>query len=92
MSFIAFAVRAAGRYLSCCWSLPAPEIPSRGFVSSAAGYEAPPSDPARIDVKVAPKSDRLQLLEPFPAWDGQDIVDALLLLKASLFVKMLEWL
>jgi aconitate hydratase len=61
----------------------APEIPSRGFVSSSAGYEAPPKDPARIEVRVAPKSDRLQLLEPFPAWDGQDVVDALLLLKAS---------
>jgi len=62
---------------------PAPEIPAKGFVTSSAGYEAPAKDPSRVEVKVAPGSDRLQLLEPFPAWDGQDVVRAPLLLKAS---------
>jgi len=76
-------IEAGGKRFRLAPPAPAPEIPSRGFVTSSAGYEAPPKDPARIDVKVAPKSDRLQLLEPFPAWDGQDVVDALLLLKAS---------
>jgi len=33
-------------------------------------------------VKVAPGSDRLQLLEPFPAWDGRDFEALPLLLKA----------
>jgi aconitate hydratase len=62
---------------------PAPEIPAKGFVASSAGYEAPAKDPSRVEVKVAPGSDRLQLLEPFPAWDGQDVVRAPLLLKAA---------
>ncbi|MCA9502665.1 MAG: aconitate hydratase [Myxococcales bacterium] len=64
---------------------PAPEIPSRGFVISFGGYEAPPAVAERAKVKVAvdPKSDRLQLLEPFAAWDGQDYERLPLLLKAK---------
>ena len=62
---------------------PAPEIPAKGFVTSSAGYEAPAKDPSRVEVKVAPGSDRLQLLEPFSAWDGHDVVRAPLLLKAA---------
>jgi aconitate hydratase len=62
---------------------PAPEIPPKGFVASAAGYEAPPRDASRVKVEVSPSSDRLQILEPFPAWDGKDVLDAPLLLKAA---------
>ncbi len=62
---------------------PAPEIPERGFVISYQGYHAPPDDPEQVDVKVAPDSKRLQLLEPFPAWDGRDFVKLPLLLKAQ---------
>jgi aconitate hydratase len=47
---------------------PAPEIPERGFVASDEGYAAPPSERGGIPVEVAPDSERLQLLEPFPAW------------------------
>ena len=62
----------------------APEIPAAGFVQSHEGYEAPPTVNQRgaVEVKVAPDSERLQLLEPFAAWDGQDYTELPLLLKA----------
>ncbi len=64
---------------------PAPEIPSKGFVISYAGYEAPPAKEKRasVEVVVAPGSDRLQLLEPFTPWDGRDFVRLPILLKAK---------
>jgi aconitate hydratase len=62
---------------------PAPEIPRDGFVSSRAGYEDPPPDGSSLSVHVAPDSERLQLLEPFAAWDGRDIESVPLLLKAK---------
>jgi len=63
---------------------PAPEIPAKGFAISFGGYEAPPAQADRkgVDVEVAPKSGRLQLLEPFSAWDGKDFERLPLLLKA----------
>jgi aconitate hydratase len=61
---------------------PAPEVPRQGFVESHEGYEAPPRRSRGIEVAVSPDSERLQLLEPFPAWDGGDVVRAPLLLKA----------
>jgi len=61
---------------------PAPEVPENGFVFKAEGYLAPPEDRSSIEVKVADGSDRLQLLEPFPAWDGQDYEKMPVLLKA----------
>jgi aconitate hydratase len=62
---------------------PAPEIPRDGFVTSRAGYEDPPQDGTAVRVAVAEGSERLQLLEPFPAWDGRDIERVPLLLKAK---------
>ena len=64
---------------------PAPEIPSKGFVISYAGYEAPPAKEQRasVQVEVAAGSDRLQLLEPFAPWDGRDFVKLPILLKAK---------
>jgi aconitate hydratase len=64
---------------------PAPEIPSKGFVISFGGYEAPPApaERASVRVEVDPKSERLQLLEPFSAWDGKDFQTLPLLLKAK---------
>jgi len=62
---------------------PAPEIPERGFVMSDAGYEAPPADRSGVRVAVAPDSERLQLLEPFPAWgDVAELARLPLLFKA----------
>jgi aconitate hydratase len=62
---------------------PAPEIPKRGFVMSDAGYAAPPGDRRGVRVEVAPGSQRLQRLTPFPAWDGADFARLPLLLKAK---------
>lgn len=36
-----------------------------------------------MQVDVDPASTRLQLLEPFAAWDGKDITDAAILIKAK---------
>ncbi|WP_208029116.1 aconitate hydratase [Rhabdothermincola sediminis] len=59
------------------------ELPARGFESGESGFIAPPDDPSGVEVKVDPNSDRLQLLEPFPAWDGQDFLSLPVLVKAK---------
>jgi aconitate hydratase len=59
------------------------ELPAKGFESGEAGFISPPEDGASTVVKVDPASDRLQLLEPFPAWDGHDFVDLPVLVKAK---------
>ncbi|HOC42024.1 MAG TPA: aconitate hydratase [Thermoanaerobaculales bacterium] len=61
---------------------PAPEIPPDGFVFKAEGFVAPPADPSGLEVKVRDDSKRLQLLQPFPAWDGSDYEKLPVLLKA----------
>ncbi len=58
------------------------ELPSRGFAVEDNGYQAPAADGSGLDVVVNPESERLQLLEPFAAWDGQNINGAKLLIKA----------
>jgi aconitate hydratase A / 2-methylisocitrate dehydratase len=62
---------------------PAPDLPKNGFVRDASGYEAPAANPESVRVAVAKDSDRLQLLEPFPKWDGKDFAELPLLLKAK---------
>ncbi|MFA5944620.1 MAG: aconitate hydratase [Candidatus Thermoplasmatota archaeon] len=65
---------------------PALENPTKGYVPDPNGYIAPPKtevEAAKIAVVVAPGSKRLALLQPFAAWNGKDIVDAPLLLKAK---------
>ncbi|MBX3136106.1 aconitate hydratase [Candidatus Obscuribacterales bacterium] len=59
------------------------ELPAQGFISEDAGYVEPAKDGSSIQVKVDPNSERLQLLEPFKAWDGKDYVKLPLLLKAK---------
>jgi aconitate hydratase len=59
------------------------ELPARGFEPGEAGFLAPPSDGSSVEVVVRPDSDRLQLLDPFPPWDGADFVDLPVLLKAK---------
>ncbi len=57
------------------------DFPPDGFEVKDAGYQAPSEDGSKVSVKVDPDSDRLQLLEPFPAWDGQDMTGLKLLIK-----------
>jgi aconitate hydratase len=59
------------------------ELPARGFDAGEAGFQAPPEDRSSVEVVVDPASDRIQLLEPFPAWDGDDLVDLPVLVKAK---------
>jgi len=59
------------------------DLPSRGFDPGESGFQAPPAEGASIDVAVAPTSERLQVLEPFPAWDGEDYLDLPVLMKAK---------
>jgi aconitate hydratase len=60
----------------------ADELPSRGFDPGESGFLPPADDPKRVEVVVAPDSDRLELLEPFAAWDGNDFTGLRVLVKA----------
>jgi len=59
------------------------ELPQKGFDVEDAGYQAPAQDGSDVIVAVSPTSDRLQLLDPFPAWEGTDIEGLKLLIKAK---------
>jgi aconitate hydratase len=59
------------------------EFPPRGFAVKDAGYIAPAKDGSKVQVKIDPKSNRLQALEPFVAWDGKNLTGMRLLLKAK---------
>ena len=59
------------------------ELPKQGFSVEDAGYQSPAEDGSQVQVKVSPTSDRLQLLEPFSAWEGSDLSDLKLLIKAK---------
>jgi len=59
------------------------ELPVKGFAVQDAGYIEPAKDGSRVDVKVSPTSDRLQLLEPFLQWEGSDLRGLRLLIKAK---------
>ena len=50
------------------------ELPERGFTPGERGYVAPSKNGEMVQVKVEPASDRLQILTPFPPWDGKDII------------------
>ncbi|HZW37762.1 MAG TPA: aconitate hydratase [Ignavibacteriaceae bacterium] len=59
------------------------EFPSRGFIEGNRGFITPAEDGSKVEVKVNPSSQRLQLLAPFKPWDGNDLVDLPVLLKAK---------
>jgi aconitate hydratase len=59
------------------------ELPKKGFDVEDNGYQAPAEDGSNVVVAVSPESSRLQLLENFPAWDGKNIENAKLLIKAK---------
>lgn len=58
------------------------ELPDGGFSYEDNGYQAPLEDGSSVEVIVDSNSERLQLLDSFPAWDGQNITGAKLLIKA----------
>ncbi len=59
------------------------ELPARGFAVEDAGFQAPAADGSGVSVKVDPTSKRLQLLDPFTAWEGTDLKGLKLLIKAK---------
>ena len=58
------------------------ELPPLGFDVKDNGYLAPEADGSSIEVVVKEDSERLQLLEPFEPWNGENITGAKLLIKA----------
>ena len=58
-------------------------MPIKGFAVEDAGYQSPAEDGSAIVVLVSPTSDRLQILEPFQAWQKSDLVNLKLLIKAK---------
>ncbi len=61
----------------------APDVPPDGFISGRAAYVAPPADRGKIEIVIDPGSERLEALEPWPAWDGEDYERVPVLLKAK---------
>jgi len=61
----------------------ADELPAKGFDPGESGFQAPSDDPDGVTVVVKPGSDRLELLQPFAAWDGDDVTGLTVLLKAT---------
>lgn len=59
------------------------ELPTKGFDVEDPGYQAPALDGSQVKVLVSPDSQRLQLLEPFPEWEGDDLIGLRLLIKAK---------
>ncbi|MDP6452928.1 MAG: aconitate hydratase [SAR202 cluster bacterium] len=62
---------------------PAPDVPERNFDFGASAYTAPPDDGSDVEVVVDPESKRIQVMQPWPAWDGNDFVSAPVLVKVS---------
>ncbi|HUH36137.1 MAG TPA: aconitate hydratase [Moheibacter sp.] len=58
------------------------ELPQGGFSYEDNGYQAPVADGSTVQVEVKEDSERLQLLESFAPWNGQNIMGAKLLIKA----------
>jgi aconitate hydratase len=62
---------------------PAPEVPARAFERGHSTYVAPPPDGSKVDLKVSPSSERIQLMKPWAPWDGNDFLDMPVLLKTK---------
>ena len=62
---------------------PAPEVPAQRFAHGRTAYIAPPADGSNIPLKVEPRSERLQLMQPWPAWDGKDFLEMPVLIKTK---------
>ncbi|MDC3077560.1 aconitate hydratase, partial [Flavobacteriales bacterium] len=58
------------------------ELPPKGFEVDDRGYIEPDQDGSNVEVKINPDSKRLEKLEPFSPWDGNNINEAKLLIKA----------
>ena len=59
------------------------ELPSQGFAKAEGGYVAPAENGEGLEVDLPPTSERLQLLQPFPRWDGKDFEKLTILIKTK---------
>ena len=59
------------------------ELPAKGFAKGEEGYVAPAENGEALTVDIPPTSERLQLLQPFPRWDGKDMEKLPLLIKTK---------
>jgi len=59
------------------------ELPAKGFDVEDNGYQAPAHDGSSVQIAVSLTSDRLQLIHPFAPWDGKELMDLRLLIKAK---------
>jgi aconitate hydratase len=59
------------------------ELPAKGFAKGEEGYVAPAENGEALTVDIPPTSERLQLLQPFPRWDGNDFEKLPLLIKTK---------
>ena len=62
---------------------PAPEVPEEGFMQPEGIFVAPPEDSSGLEVMIDPQSKRLQRLEPFPKWNGNDFEEIPIMVKAK---------
>lgn len=58
-------------------------LPPKGYDPGENTYQEPPKERSSINVAVSPSSNRLQILEPFKAWDGKDATDLAILIKVK---------
>ena len=61
----------------------APEVPEQDFDRGHSSYIAPPDDGSDVELAVDPNSERLQLLQPWERWDGNDFLDMPVLIKTK---------
>ena len=62
---------------------PAPEVPAEGFMRPDGIFVTPPENSNDVEVIIDPNSKRLQRLEPFAKWDGQDYDELPIMVKAK---------
>ncbi|KFM15205.1 Aconitate hydratase protein [Marine Group I thaumarchaeote SCGC RSA3] len=62
---------------------PAPEVPKEGFMRPEGIFVAPPENSDDVEVIIDPNSKRLQKLEPFVPWDGNDFEELPIMVKAK---------
>lgn len=55
-------------------------LPAEGFAINE-GRESPKGPVRKKKIKISPRSERLQILSPFPKWDGKDLTELRLLIK-----------
>lgn len=59
------------------------DLPPQGFDAGEDTFIAPPADGSDVEVIVSPTSDRIQLLEPFEPWSGEDFTGLPVAVKAQ---------